>query len=158
MMRRRNKRGWIRILEATIAVMVIAGVLLVVYSGEVEESTARQDSIFILQKQILNQISHKDDFRALVLESSGESTELDNYAREVLGNSLNFSLRICDLTTPASACNMNSDDFISVMDREIYVEEIIISGNYATYNPKVVRLFVWYLTRLINKGSVIILL
>ena len=141
MMRRRNKRGWMRILEATISVMIIAGVLLVVYSGNIEESTDRRDHIFTLQKQILNEISSNEHFRNQVLNVGESSGDLINYIDDIFGADLNYSLRICDLD--ASSCKLDSSIYTATMDEEVYVEETIISGDYNDYNPKVVKLFVW---------------
>ena len=62
-----NKRGWIRILEATIAVMLVSGVLVVVYSRQVDRGVAPADYFYSLQRQILADISSRSDLRMAVL-------------------------------------------------------------------------------------------
>ncbi len=68
----RNKRGWIRILEATIAVMIVSGVLVVVYSRQVDRGIAPADYFFSLQRQILADISSRSDLRLAVLNVVNE--------------------------------------------------------------------------------------
>ena len=51
-----NKRAWIRILEATIGVMIVSSVLIVVYSNQETDRVTSEEYIFNLQKKILTDI------------------------------------------------------------------------------------------------------
>ncbi len=66
-----------RILEATIAVMLVSGVLVVVYSKQVDRGIAPADYFFSLQRQILADISGRSDLRLAVLNVVDEDVEID---------------------------------------------------------------------------------
>lgn len=76
----KTKRGWIRILEATIAVLMVSGILIVVYSRYNDRGTGPEDYIYSLQRQILRDISSRTDLRSYVLTEN--IVPLDNYVNE----------------------------------------------------------------------------
>jgi hypothetical protein len=146
-----NKRGWMRILEATVAVLIVAGVMISVYSDKINGDNADNFYFYDLQIGVLNEISSDADLRLKVLnvvvESSSDSNfdQLSDFIEDRLPSSIGFSLRVCDLGSP---CKMFSDDYTATLDKSIYVEEVVISaeigsGPGATYSPKKIRLFVW---------------
>ena len=134
----KNKRGWMRILEATIAVMIISGVLIVVYSSQPKRGDYSRE-ITNFQKQILMDFSNQKELRLNVLNNDIQL--LIDYVENKIPSHLNFSLKICDLTDPPSPCK--NDNFINVADKSVYVNEVIISAEIEKYEPKKVRLFVW---------------
>lgn len=143
----RNKRGWMRILEATIAVLLVTGVLLFVYSEHNLSSQGIDDYASNLQKKILKDISFDSILRNFVLNDSILNVDSAEFQRvnEFVNDSIsqppfNYSLRICDLGTP---CKMNSEVFQDTLSYEIHSEEIIISANILKYSPRKVRLFLW---------------
>jgi len=140
-----NKRGWIRILEATIAVMIVAGVLLVAYSKQPSSGVDKSDYIGTIQKKILDDITIRDDLRSHVLESTDTSipTDLTDFVSSNIPSSLSHSLKVCNFTNPPTPCKLSDSDFIGAGGAEIFVEERIIASNVTDYNPKKVRLFVW---------------
>ncbi|MFA5061331.1 MAG: hypothetical protein WC494_03380 [Candidatus Pacearchaeota archaeon] len=137
-----NKRGWIRILEATIAVLIVSSVLIMIYSGHPERVDLSEE-ISSLQKSILNEISSDNNLRSHVLNSEvGSNYEmLVQHIEGKIPSQLNFSLKICSLSE--ASCKLDEDIFKTLVDKEVFVEEIIISTDLSTYNPKKVRLFVW---------------
>ena len=145
----KNKRGWITILEATIAVMLVAGVLIVVYSRQGEEDTSLQDYVFSLQKQILMDIASNSEWRTLVLAGDVDGT-VDGFVGGKIPPAYGYSLKICKLDGTEGFCKLDTDEVIATMDKEIFVEEIVISAELdaenseeSVYGPMKVRLFVW---------------
>ena len=143
----KNKRGWMRILEATISVLLITGVLLVVYSEHNLSSKGIDDYVSNLQKKILKDISFNEILRNFVLDDSVlnvGSTEfgiLNSFVNQSIAQPpFNYSLVICDLGNP---CNMGPQIFKDTLSYEIHSEEIIISANITSYNPRKVKLFLW---------------
>ncbi|MFH1238291.1 MAG: hypothetical protein ABIH79_02035 [archaeon] len=137
----KTKRGWIRILEATIAVLMVSGILIVVYSRYNDRGTGPEDYIYSLQRQILRDISSRTDLRSYVLTEN--IVPLDNYVNEKIPTTFNYSLKICNFTSPPTPCKLDATDFIATMNTDIYAEEIIISADFETYSPKKIKLFVW---------------
>ena len=145
----RNKRGWMRILEATIAVLLVTGVLLFVYSEHNLSSEGIDDYVSNFQKKILKDISFNVTLRNFVLndtvlnENSLEFLKLNSFVNGSIAQPpFNYSLVICDLGSP---CKMDSQVFQDTLSYEIHSEEIVISANLTKYNPRKVRLFVWEL-------------
>lgn len=141
-----NKKGLIRILEATIAIMLVAGVLLVAYSKEQSADSVSREYIYNLQKKILEDIGLRVDLRNSALKST--DVEVDSVLASYVSSQIQEDLfghviRVCDLENPPAPCKMSADDFVSAGNADVYVEEILISANLSEYDPKRVRLFVW---------------
>jgi len=137
----RNKRGWIRILEATIAVLIVTSVLVIVYSGHKEVDTGFGDYLFNIQNKILKDISGDNYYRSLVLNGSSASVgELNDFAGESIYLPFNYSLIVCDLGEP---CKMDAGLLVYTLNKEVYSEEEIIASNITNYAPKKVKIFIW---------------
>ena len=137
----KNKQGWIRILEATIAVLMVSGIMITVYSRHIDNSAGPGDYIYSIQKQILKDISSRNDLRNYVLTDNLE--ELDNYVSGKIPTAFNYSLKICNFTNPPEPCKLDAAEFIATRDKDVYVEELIISADFEHYSPKNVKLFLW---------------
>jgi hypothetical protein len=133
-----NKRGWIKMLEVTIAITIMVGAILFVYSGSVG-SVSLQDYIYTYHKEILSKISIDNDLRGYVM-SENVSALRESIS---LPSNLDYSIRICDLTSPPTPCNMDSELFLSLIDKEIYARDTIVVANLSDYSPKRVKLFIW---------------
>ena len=137
----KSKQGWIRILEATIAVLMVSGILIKVYSKHIDKSTGLEDYIYSLQRQILRDISSRSDMRSYVLTEN--ISILDDYVNGKIPETFNYSLKICNFTTPPTPCKLSAEEFIATRDNDIYAEETVISADFETYDPKKVKLFIW---------------
>lgn len=140
----RGKRGWIRILEATVAVLIVSGAILAVYSERsVERRVTAAEFFRDLQKEILDDISLDVDLRMAVLNEN--YTMLNSFVEGDMPNELGYLIRICDID---EICKMDDDTFIATMDKDIFVEEVVISseigdGTNPIYSPKKVKFFAW---------------
>ena len=128
-----NKRGWLRILEATIAILIVAGILLVMYS-RASSGSDNSGYVYSFQKKILDEISFDNDLREKVLNGEEESLE-SGFVRARIPAGYGFKLRICDID---ATCGLTES-----VEGEIYVQETYVVSNLETYNPKKVKLFVW---------------
>jgi hypothetical protein len=150
----RNKRGWIRILEATIAVMLVSGVLVVVYSRQTDRGIAPADYFYSLQRQVLADIASRTDLRLAVLSVVEENDNdasffmIDNFVKGKVPEAFGYSLQICDLGSLTDNCKMDSGVYISTIEKDIFVEEIIISSELGNgSNPRIIprklKFFIW---------------
>ncbi len=128
----RNKRGWLRIFEAVIAVVLILGAILMMYTNQRKSA---DDGAYISdwQEEILARIAENSSLRNSVV--SENVTVVEDFIKERLLPNLNFSIRICNLTEP---CPLEF-----YVDRDIFVKPRTISGTLEVYNPKELRFFVW---------------
>jgi len=137
----KNKKAWLRIVEAFLAVLIITSVLLTVIVNQPRES--QSEEIHNMQRLILQQIALDDSLRADVL--IGEETNIKNIKDFVNGMKpalWNFEIEICKIE---DACGMTVFPEEAV-GKEIYAEEILISSTPEKYDSdsiKKLKLFVW---------------
>ena len=138
-----NKRGWAKMLETVIAILLISSVLIITYSKQTNQ-TDQAAYVSDIQDLVLKDISLDPNLRSIVLNStSEESIQLNDFAREKIPPQLNFSLKVCNLTNPPTPCKLSSSTYLKTRNIEVFAKEIIISADYDKYNPKKVKLFVW---------------
>lgn len=128
----KGKKGWLRILEATIAIMIIGSVLLVMYSRGAE----RQDLteyMYDLQKEVLMTVVQDDDLRQAAL--NGDENSLNEFAGTRIPPAFNYTVRVCEL---GDVCTMGF-----YVDKDVYADSVVIASALIEYDPKKVVLFVW---------------
>lgn len=143
-----------RILEATIAVMIVSGVLIVVYSRQTDGGVDQADYFYSLQKQILMDVSSRSDLRLAVLGSiekppNAEFEVVEDFISGKIPDAFDYTIRICELGDVADFCKINNVTIIKeIRDKDVFVEEVVISsdigsGDDRIYRPRKLRLFVW---------------
>ena len=130
-MRKKNKKAWIRILEAFIAVMIIASVLMIIIMRTPRESST--GSVHEVQRFALEQVAANETLRGEVLEGSKDNTEI--FIETVIPIYWNFTTEICEIE---DICGMPF-----YIEKEVYADEILIATNLTKYSPKKLKLFVW---------------
>lgn len=136
-----GKRGWLRILEAVIAVLILSSVLVVLYTNKTPQ---RDESsiIYNLQVKILDGIASNANLRNATLYSNETyiESDLDDYVDSKVPKNYNYSIRVCSLSN--TDCSLQY-----TWAGEIYAEDRIISSNLEVYEPKFLRLFIWVESR-----------
>jgi hypothetical protein len=125
----KNKKGWIRILEAFISVMLIAVFMRVLYSGQVKKSS---DEIQKIQNVILDQVVNNEELRQDIL--LGSEGPVLSFVSERLPKDLNFTVHICPVS---DICGM------PFYVKEVFASERIVSSTLEKYEPRKLKLFVW---------------
>ncbi|MGC9309172.1 MAG: hypothetical protein ACP5D2_00565, partial [Candidatus Nanoarchaeia archaeon] len=145
----KGKRGWIRIVEASLAILLIAGVALVTYSRDMEKEDI-SDYMYSIERDVLFDISRDAGMRESVLkagldENYKNDSLLRDYVRSQIIDAYDFSILVCAITDDSGRlvpCNM--DEYVG---KDVYVEDIILSSlitnETAIYEPRRVKLFVW---------------
>jgi len=151
----RNKGGWIHILEATISVLIVAGVMMSVYSDQsAREILSVSDYSYSVQNEILEGIAISRDLRldalSVDVDLPGDPAydSLDDYVAGKIPEGFGYLLRVCNLGDVNDYCKMDPIIFYATLDKDVFVEEVVVSaeigeGGDATYSPKKVRLFFW---------------
>ena len=144
-----------RILEATIAIMIVSGVMIVSYSGQVQREASVAEYSESLQGEILADIVMREDLRLNVLNVENDNLLDANYVlvNDFVGSkippSFGYLLRICNLSSEDDFCKMDSMSYIATVDKDVFVEDVIISaevgpgGGSEVFAPKKVRIFLW---------------
>ena len=131
-----NKRGWMRVAEACIAILIVLAMLLILNRTRVSEGPADLTTTI---PPILDEIARIESFRQKIIsEDSGIQTELDTFVKGRLPQlGVEFKLLICATTDPCT--------LVSPPTKDVYTDERIIGSALADShsNPKRLRLFVW---------------
>jgi hypothetical protein len=137
-----NKRGWMRILEATIAVLIITGALGVVYSGKfVRGDSGQEEYISALQEKVLLDISYNKTFREKAIRGyKDEINFLISYFDSIIPLNYNFTILSCDLNIP---CKLDSVTYAETIGKTVFVEDTLIIDDSTGILHKRVRLFIW---------------
>jgi hypothetical protein len=137
-----DKRGWLRILESVLAIMILATIILLVFNNQTQ-NISLSEYVYETQKAAMGEIfSNKTLYNEAL--SGNESAILEFAIRNTNNILLNHSVKICEMEIPASNCELSSDIFDSLSDSDIYVYSIVVSANLTTYSPKNVHLFTWF--------------
>ncbi len=134
----KNKKAWLRIVEAFLAVVIIASVLLIVFVRQPNQTRAEEIAKF--QRAILRQIALDDVLRQDVL--IGGETEKENiisFINENKPDYWNFEIEICGIE---DVCGI-SEYPPEALNKEIYAQEILITSTLENYSPKKLKMFVW---------------
>ena len=158
----RNKKAWMRIIEAFIAILIIAGVLLVIASRAPE--TDKENTIHTTQRHILKQISADENLRVEILKGydAADKIKIKNKIEEFLPSSYSFQINICELDAicgireyPETETDIYADEILISSTLETYVEpsaerggetggsDDIIGEGLVAFAPKKLKLFIW---------------
>jgi hypothetical protein len=129
----KNKKGWVRIAEAFIAITLMFSVFLALYAKQSTQPDV-SDEVYSLESSILKQIANDEGLRQNVLSGNVNviTTFINN--NNLVPPSLNYSIIICNLD---EVCSMN------VYQKEVFASETVISSTLLKYSPKVVKIFIW---------------
>ena len=132
--RRMNKKGWIRIVEAVFAIMIIFGGAIMLIS-DVGEKVDISEDVYDTQRYILDIIANKDELRNDILRE--DTDNVNEYIQKNIPSSWGFTTNICNVDM---ICNENTP-----LDKDLYVSDTIISSSLSNSkaSTKKLRFFVW---------------
>ena len=128
-----EKKAWLRIVEATIASLIVISAIVFIVSRQQVKTSDISDDIYEKQRYILDIISQNEDLRKDILIK--DNTEINNTISKMIPENWGFSTKICRID---EICNGETPN-----DREIYATETIITSSLSQYQPKKLRFFVW---------------
>ncbi|MBS3093145.1 hypothetical protein J4456_01030 [Candidatus Pacearchaeota archaeon] len=131
----KNKKAWLRIVEAFIAILLIATVILYIYP-QINKQNTSSEGIYDMQKKILDFVSNDQGMRAEAVR--GEHILIDAFIVKNLPSNWDFKINICKVN---EICN----DGIP-LDKDVFVSESLISATVTDYPGKTttkIRFFIW---------------
>lgn len=145
-----NKKGWIRIVESFMAILLIVGVLFAIINTQNIDSGEASQKIYKAQISILRNIESNDELRQDILEVDPNELPVkwDMFESRGLGNVktiiiektpsyLECVAQVCNIT---KACNLETDTY----DKEnVYAQSVGITATTQIYEPKQIKLFCW---------------
>ena len=150
-----DKRGFIKTLEAVLAVMIVF-IFIFTMSSRVSNEDSKQGEMKGIQEGLLMGVSQNNDYRNCIIStnsaqlsqiSTGNTCpEIKNYVETTLPNRFvkneRFEISVCDPTLgqdDPGNCDVspsNGGDFI-------YTSAVIISSDSNNYNPRIFRIWMW---------------
>jgi hypothetical protein len=138
----KNKKGWIKVVESVVAVLLIAGVLIIAASKGTFNREESSQKIYSVQVAILKEIQQNDSMRAAITGAAPVPVEWEDFEDRGLGAVRNkvtsrtpdyliCKAKVCD---PTDLC-----DFSGAVDSDIYAYSIIIM----TPPARQIKLFCW---------------
>jgi hypothetical protein len=125
-----NKRGWIEIIEAFAAMLLIAIVILILLKGPYSNEEDLGERVYAVELSILREIQFNDDLRIDILATADgdlpiqwETTLFPQSVRDKINQRtpeyLNCSGVICNSTATCSKDNLGK--------RDIYAQSVLIN-------------------------------
>lgn len=138
-----NKRAWIRIVEASVAIMIILAVILTVSQTK---KTAVDRDLSVVITPILDEIAKNTSFREAIIKDNETSDKAEIMLTEFLEQkiknpNIGYALKICGYK---ELCGL--DDYPDDASGNIYADERIISSTLTTQGsgPRKVEIFMWF--------------
>lgn len=132
-----NNKGWLRIVEASVAIMIIFGVLIVVNGSQ---RFTEQPDLTRLIVPMLDEIARNVSLReSIVADGQNSIPELNEFVSKRLKQStIRYAVSVCN---SQEICSLESYPTDAT---EIYAAERIISSTLNQFSPKKVKIFLWY--------------
>ena len=132
-----NKKGFIRILEAIFAIMLIMGAVLIIISNNLQTSDISEEA-YEKQRYILEIISNNESMRNEIISPDGDLGKTNEFIKKTMPSSWKYSVCVTSVDQICSPGDVPND-------KELYVSETIISSSLTEkYSvAKKLRLFIW---------------
>jgi hypothetical protein len=136
-----NKRGWLRLVEVTLAIFIILSFLII--NPNKKEKTI-EVSLSEIINPLLDQIALNATLRAEILQKYGSSEVLTGINQQISpylkSQGINYELKLCDIST---LCDASAPTKTRVRERNMETFERIISSTSESFSPKRVKIFAW---------------
>jgi len=131
----KNKKAWIKIVEAAIAVLIVLSFVLLLFSRQ-NAGDEKEKEISKMLRYTLDYLSNNENARNQVIARN--SSNIDKIISPLIPEWLNFSSRICSTSEVCS----NPAGF---MQKTVYSDEILVFANLTYYSGEAVKLkvFLW---------------
>lgn len=144
----KNNKGWIRVVEVFMAIILIAGVLVFIISQKSFEEKDFSSEIYAKEDFILKKIQLNDALRTEIVSYNGDvpisSLEegfppltLEKINSEI-SSDIECYTQLCEINTGCFATEIQED-----VNKNIYSKAVSIFTNAHLYNPKQIKLFCW---------------
>ena len=142
-MKNMQKKGWIRIVEAFVAILLITGVLLIIIGDEHLINPDVNSEIYDSQLNVLRSIQMNDSLRQSVLNATTPVKSDDAEFPQDVKDKIEY-LAPNYLECKAKICQIELEcDLDSLPEKDVYVQSIAITATLDNYDPKQLKLFCW---------------
>ena len=137
-----NKKAWIRIVEAFVAILLISVFLLIIFNQNYVEKKDFSSEVYENQVAILVEIELDSSLRNSILDLTPPVEWDDTNFPENLKSKINEK-KLSFLTCKAKICLIDNECLEEYDKKNIYVKSVIITANSESYSPRQLKLFCW---------------
>ncbi|MFH1325164.1 MAG: hypothetical protein ABIH49_00140 [archaeon] len=143
-----GKKGWIRIVEAFAAILVITGLMLIILGNKSESENNDADEIYSVQQGILRTIQldsslRNDIFGIPLSQLPKEGDNVPASVREKITDKTPLTMECTAKICASDAeCEISSSEILPD-DKNIYIQKVMIATDLIAYSPRQLRLFCW---------------
>lgn len=136
-----NKQGYIKTLEAVIAIVIIL-IFTFAVTPKPTPSYALPSSVENAQVYILEEIEMDETVRAAVMDGDIENPEsmytaINPIVDENMPTGFDYTIGVCE----ESACSSSRD--VIPADKSVYTAEAMIGSGGSADTPRIVRIWMW---------------
>jgi len=141
-----NKRGWIKIVEAFISILIVISVVLIVNNNQTKNEDL-SSKIYPIQILVLREIELDNNLREKILAIPEDQLPLEQekFQEKGLGSILiKINERIpSNWMCVPKICSLDGNicELKEYLERDIYAKSVSIVADSSTYSPKQVKLF-----------------
>ena len=138
-----NKKGWIKIVESIVAIMLLSGVMFIAVGGRGSIGGGDDAEIRKIEIDILRKIELTNSFRVEIVGTNGE-IEFANFPNGVKNEIISETPSY--LTCTAKICNPEDDCLLTESQTDnVYTETVMITSNLeaTAYKARVLKMFCW---------------
>jgi hypothetical protein len=125
-----HSKGQIQTLESLIAVAIIAGTFIFLYTGQYQIPNLESVNRKLVGFNALQSLDGSNQLRQYVVANNPRAIE--NMLAPLLTN-VNYNVSICYLTCPSTDFNANNTVAVTYL----------VAGNASRYHPEQVVLYIW---------------
>ncbi len=133
----KRKRGWILIVEAVLAVLILFGFLFTAIGKQAQQTKPadKGEYLYSVVNDLAIKVENDDMIRMYVLEGEGNEEEINNILEGMTNENVTSCISFVDETCQPNQFNLEKE--------EIYSAEIIIATNSTSYKVKKLKIFIW---------------
>ena len=135
----KNKRAWVKIVEAFLSIMLIIGVMLIILSSGYVTDTNSSERAYQEEVSVLREIQLNRTLRGDIIRLS-PPVSWNNFPQN-LKDKINETQ---GYTCEAKICSFDAECELDYYpDKNIYSQAVLISTDFNTYSPRQLRIFCW---------------
>ncbi len=136
-----DKKGIWRIIEAVLAVLILAGAILIF---SIDKEVFEKENIQRAMRDSLNEITRNSDFRENIVNDDSGKKEAEERIKNLLkerfpSSEFDYNVVICFIND-ADCKNENGAKDIK---KEVFSEERLVSASLKNFSPKIVKIYIW---------------
>jgi hypothetical protein len=132
-----NKKGYIKTIEAVIAILIILGFIYVVTPKQNLPKETTPQNIESAEDFIINQVLYNSTYRDCVINDNRLC--IDNFIKKNTPFGCYYQFEMCNTST---SC-LQELGIVLPIDKSIYSKNVLISQENNQIKPKVFRVYMW---------------